>query len=105
MPKEFSNLFDHFYHSFSKNPSKPALILDTGKEYKLFGESKTNEVAEKYDYEILANLPHDPLLLEQCEKGHPLTDLVPDHKVSQMFIELAENLLKRLKLEQLANTN
>ena len=47
----------------------------------------------------------DPLLLEQCEKGHPLTDLVPDHKVSQMFIELAENLLKRLKLEQLANTN
>ena len=81
------------------------LAPDTGKEYKLFGESKTNEVAEKYDYEILANLPHDPLLLEQCEKGHPLTDLVPDHKVSQMFIELAENLLKRLKLEQLANTN
>ncbi len=33
MPKEFSNLFDHFDHSFSKNPSKPALILDTGKEY------------------------------------------------------------------------
>ncbi len=81
------------------------LAPDTGKEYKLYGESKTNEVAEKYDYEILANLPHDPLLLEQCEKGHPLTDLVPDHKVSQMFIELAENLLKRLKLEQLANTN
>ena len=81
------------------------LAPDTGKEYKLYGESKTNEVAEKYDYEILANLPHDPLLLEQCEKGHPLTDLVPDHKVSQMFIELAKNLLKRLKLEQLANTN
>ena len=81
------------------------LAPDTGKEYKLYGESKTNEVAEKYDYEILANFPHDPLLLEQCEKGHPLTDLVPDHKVSQMFIELAKNLLKRLKLEQLANTN
>ena len=63
------------------------------------------KLLKNMNYEILANLPHDPLLLEQCEKGHPLTDLVPDHKVSQMFIELAENLLKRLKLEQLANTN
>ena len=35
------------------------LAPDTGKEYKLYGESKTNEVAEKYDYEILANLPHE----------------------------------------------
>ena len=33
------------------------------------------------------------------------TNLTFMQKVSQMFIELAENLLKRLKLEQLANTN
>ena len=78
---------------------------DTGKEYKLYGESKTDKVAKKYDYEILARLPHDPLLLEQCEKGHPLTDLVPDHKVSKIFIEIAETILKRLKLEKLAQTN
>ena len=78
---------------------------DTGKEYQLYGESKTDAVAEKYGYEILARLPHDPLLMEQCEKGHPLTDLFPEHKVSQIFIEMAEGILKKIKLEQLSQTN
>lgn len=77
---------------------------DTGKQYPLFGEGKTEKVAEKYDYEILSRIPHDPLLLEQCENGHPLTDLVPEHKVSRMFIELAENVLKKLKLQRLASS-
>ena len=45
MPKEFSNLFDHFYHSFSKNPSKPALILDTGKEYNF---TLLNHISSKF---------------------------------------------------------
>ena len=77
---------------------------DTGKQYPLFGEGKTQSVAEKYDYEILSKIPHDPLILEQCENGHPLTDLVPEHKVSRMFIELAENVLKKLKLQRLADS-
>lgn len=77
---------------------------DTGKEYQLYGESRTEEVANKYDYEILAKLPHDPLLMEQCEKGHPLTDIFPEHKVSQIFIGMAENILKRIKLNKLSET-
>jgi len=81
------------------------LAPDTGKEYKLYGESKTDAVAEKYEYEILARLPYDTLLMEQCDKGHPLTDLVPDHKVSKIFLETAESILKRLKLEKLSQTN
>ena len=81
------------------------LAPDTGKEYKLYGESKTDAVAEKYEYEILTRLPYDTLLMEQCDKGHPLTDLVPDHKVSKLFLETAENILKRLKLEKLSQTN
>ena len=43
--------------------------------------------------------------MEQSDKGHPLTDLVPDHKVSKIFNELAESLIKRLKLDKLSNTN
>ena len=81
------------------------LAPDTGKEYKLYGESKTDAVAEKYEYEILARLPYDTLLMEQCDKGHPLTDLVPDHKVSKIFLETAESILKRLKLEKLSQTS
>ena len=77
---------------------------NTGKQYPLFGESKTEKIAEQYEYQILSKFPHDPLLIEQCENGHPLTDLVPEHKVSRMFIELAEVVLKKLKLLRLANT-
>ena len=80
------------------------LAPDTGKEYKLYGESKTDQIAEKYDYDILSRIPYDPLLLEQCDKGHPLTDLVPDHKVSKLFIEMAETIIKKLKLERLSET-
>ena len=77
---------------------------DTGKEYQLYGKSKTEAVAEKYDYEILAKLPHDTLLMEQCEKGNPLTNLFPEHKVSQLFIEMAEDILKKIKLNKLSET-
>ena len=76
---------------------------DTGKEYQLYGEGKTESIAEKYDYEILAKIPHDPLLMEQCEKGHPLTDLFPEHKVSKVFIEMAEDILKKIKLNKLSD--
>ena len=77
---------------------------DTGKEYQLYGDSKTEAVANKYEYEILAKVPHDPLLMEQCEKGHPLTDLFPEHKVSQIFIDMAEDILKKIKLNKLSET-
>ncbi len=42
---------------------------DCGKEIKVFGESRLEEVAEKNGLRILAKLPIDPELASLCDKG------------------------------------
>ncbi len=42
---------------------------DTGKEYKIFGESHIDETANKFGLKVLAKLPIDPALAEACDKG------------------------------------
>lgn len=42
---------------------------DNGKDYKIFGESHIEEVAEKHNLEVLAKLPIDPKISEACDKG------------------------------------
>ena len=42
---------------------------DCGKEMHIFGEGKISEVAKKYNYEILGELPIDAKLAKLCDKG------------------------------------
>lgn len=42
---------------------------DCDKEIKLFGESKIEEVAQKYGVEVLGRLPIDPKIAAACDKG------------------------------------
>ncbi len=42
---------------------------DCGKEIKVFGESKLEEIAQKNELKILARLPIDPELASLCDKG------------------------------------
>ncbi len=42
---------------------------DCNKEIKIFGESKIEEVAKKYDTKVLAKLPIDPKIAAACDKG------------------------------------
>ena len=42
---------------------------DNGKEYKIFGESHIDEVAEKHSLKVLAKLPIDPKISVACDKG------------------------------------
>jgi Mrp family chromosome partitioning ATPase len=41
---------------------------DCNKEIKLFGESKIEEVAQKYGIEVLGRLPIDPKIAAACDK-------------------------------------
>jgi len=38
-------------------------------EYKIFGDSHIEEIAEKHNLEILAKLPIDPHIAAACDKG------------------------------------
>lgn len=42
---------------------------DNGKDYKIFGDSHIEEIAEKYNLEVLAMLPIDPKISGACDKG------------------------------------
>ena len=42
---------------------------DCGKKIHIFGENKTNQVAEKFGYEVLGKLPMDAKLTSLCDKG------------------------------------
>ena len=42
---------------------------DNGKEYKIFGESHIEEIAEKHNLKVLAKLPIDPKISAACDKG------------------------------------
>ncbi len=43
---------------------------DNGKEYKIFGESHIEEVADEYGLKVLAKLPIDPEISALCDKGN-----------------------------------
>lgn len=42
---------------------------DNGKDYKVFGESHLDKIAQEYDLDILATLPIDPKLAQACDRG------------------------------------
>ncbi len=42
---------------------------DCGKEIKVFGESHIDEIAEKFNIDVVAKLPIDPELASLCDKG------------------------------------
>ena len=42
---------------------------DNDKEYKIFGESHIEEIANKHNLKVLAKLPIDPKISELCDKG------------------------------------
>ena len=50
---------------------------DCGKKIEVFGKSKLPEVAERYNLDILGQLPINPSLAEACDKGEVETAL-PD---------------------------
>lgn len=42
---------------------------DNGKDYKIFGESHIDTIANQYNLPVLAKLPIDPKIAENCDKG------------------------------------
>ena len=42
---------------------------DCGKEIRIFGNGKTDEIAQRYGFDILGRLPMDPALSALCDKG------------------------------------
>jgi Mrp family chromosome partitioning ATPase len=65
---------------------------DNGKDYKIFGDSHIDEIAEKYGLKVLAKLPIDPRFAAACDKG--MIELY-EGSWFEPVAEILENLKKR----------
>ena len=65
---------------------------DDGKKYKIFGEGGVKKTAEEFDKEFLDYLPLNEDLRASADNGEPLTYSTPDHKISKIFISIAEKI-------------
>ena len=45
------------------------LAPDTGKKYEIFGRSKTHKILDKYNLDLLANIPIKPEIAEKIDEG------------------------------------
>ena len=63
-----------------------------GKKYKIFGEGGVKKTAEEFDKEFLDYLPLNEDLRTSADNGEPLTYSKPDHKISKIFIGIAEKI-------------
>ena len=65
---------------------------DDGKKYKIFGEGGVKKTAEEFDKEFLDYLPLNQDLRTSADNGEPLTYSTPDHKISKIFLGIAEKI-------------
>ena len=65
---------------------------DDGKKYKIFGEGGVKKTAEEFNKEFLDYLPLNEDLRISADNGKPLTYSTPDHKISKIFISIAEKI-------------
>ena len=64
---------------------------DNGKDYKIFGDSHIEEIADKHNLKVLAKIPIDPEITEFCDKG-----MIESFK-RDWFNSLAQVLQEKIK--------
>ncbi|MFB0920096.1 MAG: P-loop NTPase, partial [Oscillospiraceae bacterium] len=70
---------------------------DNDKEYKVFGESHIDEIADKYSLKVLAKLPIDSKIAAACDKG--LIELVEGDWLNPV-VQILENTEKTENTEE-----
>jgi ATP-binding protein involved in chromosome partitioning len=74
---------------------------DTGKEYDIFGKGTTPELAQRYNTEVLAEIPIEPAVREGGDMGMPIVTLAPECETTRRYMDAADrlwkNILKRLE--------
>jgi hypothetical protein len=63
---------------------------DCGKEIKVFGESHIEEIAEKFQYDLLARIPMDPKLSALVDRG--MIELMENDYMDAAVQKLMEKL-------------
>jgi ATP-binding protein involved in chromosome partitioning len=67
---------------------------DDGIEHFIFGKDGGKNIANKLNVELLGQIPIDVNLRKNSDEGSPFVDKFKDHKVSKIFSEIANKILK-----------
>ena len=65
---------------------------DEGKKYNIFGEGGVEKVAKDYKKEFLGKIPINIDLRIASDSGIPLVEKNPNHKISEIFKEIATKI-------------
>ncbi len=69
-------------------------VGDDGKRYNIFGEGGVKNTAEEFKKEFLSEIPIDPEVGKKGDLGKPIVESNPDHKISKIYLSLAEKIKK-----------
>ena len=65
---------------------------DEGKKYNIFGEDGVEKVAKNYNKKFLGKIPINIDLRVAADSGKPLVEKNPDHKISEIYKEMAKKV-------------
>ena len=65
-----------------------------GVEHFIFGKDGGRNVANKFNVELLGQIPIDINLRKNSDEGLPFVEEFKDHKVSKLFLEIANKITK-----------
>jgi ATP-binding protein involved in chromosome partitioning len=70
---------------------------DDGVEHFIFGKDGGGNIANKLNIELLGQIPININLRKNSDEGSPFVDQFKDHKVSKLFLEISNKIIKIIK--------
>jgi ATP-binding protein involved in chromosome partitioning len=70
---------------------------DDGVEHFIFGKDGGKNIANKFNIELLGQIPININLRKNSDEGSPFVDQFKDDKVSKLFLEIANKITKKIK--------
>ena len=67
-------------------------IGDDGKKYKIFGEGGVKKTADELEKEFLGEIPIDPKVGQDGDKGKPIVEAEPGHEISKLYLNYAKKI-------------
>ena len=69
-------------------------VDDNNKQYNIFGEDGVEKVANDYKKKFLGKIPINIDLRIAADSGKPLVESSPNHKISEIFTDIAKKISK-----------
>ncbi|WP_458699832.1 P-loop NTPase [Sulfurospirillum sp. 1307] len=70
---------------------------DSGKEYDIFGKGTTKPLAEKFETQVIGEIPIEPAVREGGDAGKPVVFFAPDSETAKRYQEAANKLWEEIE--------